>query len=148
MSGLTVRQHERKPIVLHAEFAVADAHRQQVCFSPSSPALDAFLVRGTAVDVSTGGMGLELAQFIPKMCEGLVRIFSDTPSGTGVDGQPVYDVIFEHQVKVRRIYMASHEPTYAAGVSFIDPEPGLDDKVREILLVGERAAARLEAGNA
>ncbi|MHC5004922.1 MAG: hypothetical protein ACYTJ0_17580 [Planctomycetota bacterium] len=147
-SGLTVRQHERQSIDLRVEFAVLDQHRQQVSFSNASSALDSFVIRGRAVDISPGGMGLVFEQFVPKMCEGNVRVFAATPVGKTPDGAPVFDVIFEHRVKIRRIYMASHEPAYAAGVSFVDAEPGLEELVEEVLLVGRRAADAAQSESA
>jgi c-di-GMP-binding flagellar brake protein YcgR len=133
VSGLTIRQHERQSIELAVEVAVAEEHQQQVRFSPASGAAGCAIIRGTAVDISSGGMGLVLRQFLPRMCEGEVRIFSPTAVGRGADGAAVYEAIFEHRVKVRRVYMTSHEPTYTAGLSFVDPEPGLEERVREVL---------------
>jgi hypothetical protein len=78
-------------------------------------------------------MGLSFKHFLPRMCEGSVRVFGPKPVGIGRDGAPIHDVIFEHEVKVRRVYLSSHEPTYAVGVSFIDPEPSLEGRVSSLL---------------
>ena len=56
------------------------------------------------------------------MCEGSLRVFDPMPVGTRPDGQPIFEVAFEQRVKVRRVQMTSHEPTYFIGVSFADPE--------------------------
>ena len=40
------------------------------------------------------------------------------PVGMRADGTPILEVAFEQRVKVRRVQMTSHEPTYFIGVSF------------------------------
>ncbi len=146
-SGLTVRQHKRSNIALDIEFVIADEHGEQVRFSGSSHSVDAQTVRGTALDISPGGMGLSFRHFVPRMCEGAVRVFGPDPVGTASDGSPIHDVIFEHDVKVRRVYLTSHTPTYAVGVSFIDPEPGLETRVGALLeRFGSAATTEAQAG--
>ena len=121
-SGLRVRQHHRREIELPVEFVVAEEQRSQVRFSPSSSAVDDHTVRGTSVDISPGGMGFTSRQFLPRLCEGALRVFDATPVGTRADGTPILEVAFEQRVKVRRVQMTSHEPTYFIGVSFADPD--------------------------
>lgn len=136
-SGLTVRQHEREAFELSVEFVVCEAHREQVRFSPMSAAQEPHVTRGTATDISSGGIGLVCRQFVPRMCEGTVRVFDPNPVGTSSDGTPIHEVAFEHRVKVRRVALGSHEPTYAIGVAFVDPEPDIDQRVAKLLaLVG------------
>jgi c-di-GMP-binding flagellar brake protein YcgR len=132
-SGLTVRQHEREAFELTVEFVVCEAHREQVRFSPMSSAPEPHVIRGTARDISPGGMGLVCRHFVPRMCEGTVRVFNPNPVGTAADGTPIHEVVFEHRVKVRRIALNSHEPTYAMGVAFLDPEPDIDQRVAKLL---------------
>lgn len=140
ISGLTVRQHERESIELEAEFVIADELRPQIRFTPASQAKGQYVLRGSLRDLSTGGMGLTFEQFLPRMTEGTVRVFSPTPAGRSADGTPLFEVIFEHVVKVRRSYMSSHQPTYGVGVSFIDPGPDLEERVEEVLMLVRRAA--------
>ena len=121
-SGLRVRQHRRRDVELPVEFVVAEEHRAQVRFSASSSAADHHAVRGTSVDVSPGGMGIITRQFIPRMCEGSVRVYDPSPLATKSDGTPIREVVFEHRVKVRRVQMIGPEPTYLIGLSFSDPE--------------------------
>jgi len=132
MSGLTTRHFERREIDLPMEFAVAEPQRDQVRFSPRSGAASAYAVAGRAVDVSPGGLGVRIQQFIPRMAEGVLRVFESEPAGASA-GAPRRAVAFEHRVKVRRIVMCGHEPTYLVGVAFIDPAPDLDRRVRAIL---------------
>ncbi len=132
-SGLTIRQHEREAIALRAEFVVAPTHGDQVRFTPMSGAAEAHVTRGTATDVSSGGVGLVCSQFVPRMGEGTVRIYDPTPTGTAGDGSPIYEIRFQHAVKVRRVSLASHDPTFAIGVAFIDAPPDIEQRVAELL---------------
>ena len=146
-TGLTVRQHERDNIELSVEFVVCEKDREQVQFSPMSTAAEPHSTCGRAVDISPGGLGLICQQFVPRMCEGSVRVFDPKPVGTARDGSPIYEVTFEHPVKVRRVSLASHEPTYALGVAFIDPEPDLEQRVNKLLMLvgaGENRSGEAE----
>lgn len=133
MSGLTVRYYERREIDLPVEFIVTDEHQDQVRFSSASAAKGPNTVRATTIDISSGGLGLRTRQFIPRMCEGSLRIFDPRPVGTRSDGTAIFDVAFEHHVKVRRVSMTSHEPAYFVGVSFVDPEPDLEARITKLL---------------
>jgi len=132
-SGLTVRQHEREGIEVPVEFLVCDEHGGQVHFSPASSASGQHAVRGKAVDISAGGMGLECRQFMPRMCEGIIRVFGPDPIGTAADGSPILETAFEHRVKVRRVYLIGRDPLYALGVAFVDPQPEIDQRIAELL---------------
>jgi hypothetical protein len=140
-SGLTLRQHQREEIGLRADFVVAEKHRSQVRFSSASSAPEPHVTTGRALDVSSGGMGIACPQFLPRMCEGRVRVYGPQPIGTAHDGSPIHEVIFEHDVKVRRVTMRSHEPSYALGLAFIDPAPDIDARVQEMLLLVNRRKA-------
>lgn len=141
LSGLTVRQHEREAVELSVEFVVCDKHREQVRYSAMSGAAESHVTRGVATDISPGGMGLVCQQFVPRMCEGTVRVFDPKPSGEAADGSPLYEVMFEHPVKVRRVTLAGHEPSYALGAAFIDPEPDIEQRVDRLLRAAGQAGA-------
>lgn len=132
-SGLTVRQHERREIELPVEFVVAEEHRQQVRLSSSSGADDEYTLRGHSVDISVGGLGFSCRHFLPRACQGLVRVYDPAPAGEGQDGSPFLNVAFEHRVKVRRVQMTSPEPTYFIGLSFIDPDPDIEQRISSFL---------------
>ena len=140
-SGLTVRQHERVSLNLGAEFVIGDEMRSQVRFSPSAGTPNDSSLRASVLDISPGGMGLMVSNFIPRMCRGTVRLYSVTPSSTGALGEPVYEPIFEHKVQVRRVYMASHDPKYVLGVSFLDGAPDLADRIAEVLIAAQSQVA-------
>jgi len=121
-SGLRVRQHHRREIELPVEFVVAQEYREQVRFSSNSTAINDHSLRGTSVDISPGGLGFTSRQFLPRLCEGSLRVFDPMPVGTRADGTPILEVAFEQRVKVRRVQMTSPEPTYFIGLSFAEPE--------------------------
>jgi hypothetical protein len=134
-SGLRVRQHKRREIELPCEFVVAEKHHAQVRFSSSSPALGQHSLRGTSVDVSPGGMCFNSPLYLPRMCEGSLRVLDPAPAGTAPDGSPMHDVVFSQRVRVRRVYMVGPEPTYYVGVAFADPENVDPDIANRMMLL-------------
>ncbi len=132
-SGLTIRQHERREIELPVEFVVAEEHRQQVRFSSSSGADNQETVRGHSVDISVGGLGISSRHYLPRACPGVVRVYDPAATGDGPDDSALLNVAFEHRVKVRRAQMTSPEPTYFIGLSFIDPEPDVAERIASFL---------------
>jgi c-di-GMP-binding flagellar brake protein YcgR len=122
-SGLTVRQHERAGIQVPVEFEVCAEHRQQVRFSSQSGAPDHHVMHATALDISPGGIGLDSRNFLPRMCEGTIRI---------IDGD---EVLLEQRAKIRRVFLDGREPRYMIGVSFVNPP---DDIERRIAIIATR----------
>jgi hypothetical protein len=120
-SGLTVRQHERAGIQVPVEFAVCQEHRQQVRFSPQSAAPDHHIMQATALDISPGGLGLESRHFLPRMCEGLIRI---------TDGN---EILLEQRAKVRRVYLTGREPRYMIGLSFLSPPDDIEQRIATVV---------------
>jgi c-di-GMP-binding flagellar brake protein YcgR len=145
MSGLTLRHFERREIDLPVELVVSEAHREQVRFSAASASTGPHSIQARTIDVSSGGFGLRTRQFVPRTCEASLRVLDPNPTGRNSDGTPVFNVVFEHAVKVRRVSMTSHEPSYFIGVSFVDPEPGLDVKIIRLI---ESAKAPVGAARA
>jgi hypothetical protein len=121
-TGLTVRQFERESLELPIELTVCDEHAAQVRFSASSSAASQRVVHGTLMDVSPGGVGVQCGQFLPRMLEGIIRVMDAA-------GQ----VIFEHRVKVRRVYLTEREPVYSLGLAFVDPRAGIEKQVYSLL---------------
>ena len=133
-SGLRVRQHQRRGIELPVEFVICEEHRSQVKFSASSSAVDEHTIRGVSLDISPGGLGFSSAQFLPRLCEGTLRVFDPAPVRSNADGSPVHEVAFVQRVKVRRVRMIGPEPTYFIGVSFDDPD-GIDPEIASRMLL-------------
>jgi hypothetical protein len=136
-NGLTVRQHQRASLNLRAEFEIEEGHREQVCFSSMSSAPRPSMAQGAAVDISPGGVGLVLPQFLPRNCRGEVRIYASHAQtrldGLADDAAEPEEPIFRQPVRVRRVTLASHEPAYAVGAAFTAPGPDLEESVREVL---------------
>ena len=85
-------------------------------------------------------MGFTCPEFVPRMCEGFLRVFDPMPVGTRPDGTPILEVALEQRVKVRRVQMTSEEPVYFVGVSFADPD-GVDPDIgNRMILLKEQAA--------
>lgn len=136
-NGLTVRQHQRASLNLRAEFDIAEGHQEQVCFSSMSSAPRPSMAQGAAVDISPGGVGLVLPQFLPRNCQGEVRIYASDPGMRLEEMREASDEaeepIFRQPVRVRRISLASHEPAYAVGAAFTAPSPELESGVQHLL---------------
>lgn len=147
-TGLTKRQFEREAFAAPVEFIVAPDYREQVRFSANSAAAEPHIVRGEAVDISSGGFGLALGQFLPRQCEGTLRIYSPRSRRTLSDRLAMSEVLFEHPVKVRRIATMGRRPMYAVGVAFVDPAPGMEQTIDRLRCeLGDDAAAG-ETGDA
>ena len=120
-SGLTVRQHERSGIQVPVEFTICREHAVQVRFSPQANTADHHEVAGTAVDISPGGLGMESRHFLPRMCEGVIRI--------AVAG----NVVLEQRARVRRSSLCGREPRYLIGFAFINPPTEIEQQIAEIV---------------
>ena len=132
-SGLTVRQHEREGINVPVEFIICDEHKSQVHFSSASSALGQHAIKATALDISPGGMGLETRQFIPRMCEGTLRVLVPDAVQIADQGTPVYVPAFEHRAKVRRVFLTGRDPVYTVGVAFLNAGPDMDEQIAKLL---------------
>jgi hypothetical protein len=132
-SGLTVRQYEREHVRLPVELTLCSEHSAQVRFSQSSTAAGQHKIKGQALDLSPGGMGIQSRQFIPRMCEGTIRLFEPVAAQDAVNDPPPTKLLFEHRVKVRRVYLQDREPTYAIGLAFISPQPGIEKTIASLL---------------
>ena len=131
ITGLTIRQYSREAVELPIEFIVSDEHTTQVRLSSTGSATHEQAITGFAVDISSGGMGLVTDHYLPRMCKGIVRVFSPGSNARSEDAA-LRKVVFEHLVKVRRTSMSSHDPTYLVGVSFLQPEADLAQQIERI----------------
>lgn len=132
VSGLIKRQFERRTVDVPVEFVVAPEHRDQVRFNSKSSAAAPHIVRGRAVDISSGGCGLMLSQFLPRHCAGIVRFLKPQSNVVDHRERPTSAILFEYPVRVRRVSCAGREPMYAVGVAFTDSTPGLDDSLQQL----------------
>lgn len=119
-SGLTVRQHERAGIQVPVEFVVCNEHGVQVRFSPQSNSPDHHIISAVAIDISPGGLGMECRHFLPRMCEGVVRIINGG------------EVVLEQRAKVRRVFLTGRDPKYMIGVAFIAPPDDIEQRILDV----------------
>jgi hypothetical protein len=136
--GLTVRQFDRRTIDFAAELCIREAHRSQVKFSGTSAATDRYLAPMRTLDISHGGMGLSSRLYVPRMCEGVIRLFGEPLQDT--DDQRRH-VVLEATVKVRRVAMTGPEPTYFIGISFAESGAEFDQRISRFLALTEPAPA-------
>ncbi len=147
---LTVRQHERWELEVPAVFIVDAAHREQLRFGTSSTAIEPHVVSGTTIDLSPGGVGIRCLEFVPRMCAGTLRIIKPGASPPRDADRSDDNVVFEHGVRVRRVEMIGHEPSYSLGLSFVDTESGMERDIPELVrrLSDMLSAAAAAAGGA
>ncbi len=140
ITGLSVRQYKRETVRLPVRFVVAEAHQDQVRFTTSSSALDQRSMFGVATDLSHGGLGLECHLFLPRMSEGTVYIYNPTRHSGDAEQLLTQEHVIEARVKVRRVVLASHEPLYSVGMSFVDPPEELNQLISELCAKADASA--------
>lgn len=130
--GLSVRQHERESIRLPVEFIVCDEHREQVRFSSSSTAGSPHVIQGTVNDISRGGLGFDCQLYLPRMCEGKVRIFDGATTASQIEPEPPRQPILEARVKIKRVLLQGHDPSYQIGMAFLAPPENIEELIRNV----------------
>jgi len=143
-SGLTVRQHERQEVAFPIELDIVPEHRAQVTFSASSGVSRPHIVEGETVDVSSGGAGLSVRRFVPRGTRALLSILDPVAVSARDDGSPIRTALFRNEVRVRRVSLSGHEPTYFLGVSFVGDMDDFDSRIAN--LIARLAESREPAG--
>ncbi|MCK4871374.1 MAG: PilZ domain-containing protein [Phycisphaerales bacterium] len=134
--GLTVRHHDRHELSLAAEFTVQQEHRSQIRFSAADTSVvDPYTLRVTVRDVSRGGLGIGSTVVVPCRTIGSIRIFTGSPSNR--------ELLFEGNVRIRRVVMFDDSPTYSLGAQFLDKD-GQDDTDLDRLLDAAAAVTQGE----
>lgn len=148
--GLSVRQHEREEIQLPVEFTVCDEHREQVRFSSSSSAGRPHVIQGKVTDISRGGLGIDCHLFLPRMCEGKVRIFHGAVAIPQSDPESAREPIFETRVKVRRVLLRGHDTTYQIGLAFLNAPENIEELILNVFHASDefREQKALQEGDA
>lgn len=113
--GLIVRKSVRLDIALPALLRIDSEHAGAVRFGPASGQRDGW-VEADVVDLSGGGVGLIMTQFVPSGCMVVVRVF-------GHDGRE-HEALFELRGEVRRVLMTDRRPAYLVGVSLDTMDEG------------------------
>lgn len=130
--GLSVRQHEREKIRLPVEFIVCDEHREQVRFSSSSSADRSHVIQGKITDISRGGLGFDCQLYLPRMCEGKVRIFDEATTVSQIEPVSPRLPILEARVKIKRVLLQGHDPSYQIGMAFLAPPRNIEELIRNV----------------
>ena len=129
-SGLTVRQHQRATIDLRAEFEISERCRDQVRFNPSAQGGKPWLLTGSALDVSPGGLGVRSFLFVPRQCVGTIRLLA--PSDRR-------EVVFAQHAIVRRAKLLPGDQSYLLGPAFPEPGPEIAEQVSSLVEVSRTA---------
>ncbi|MBX3323751.1 MAG: PilZ domain-containing protein [Phycisphaeraceae bacterium] len=127
-SGLIVRRHARRDLVLPASISIAPEHQAMVRFSSNICERDGW-VRATLTDFSPGGIGLMTHVYVPRMAVLRVRVRELADD----EGSPILDI----KARVQRVIMTDRRPAYLIGTSFVD----VTDEQRAII---HRIAARMD----
>ncbi len=121
---LAVRRFERHECALSAGIRVSAAHRPYVRHAKSALSSSGTLA-GRIVDWSKGGLGLEVAAFVPVGCELDVEIIDPE----SLAGSHITDTLASAKVRVRRVEMIDREPRYYLASSMAQEE----DETGELL---------------
>ena len=143
--GLSVRQHERGKIRLPIEFIVSDEHREQVRFSSSSSAVRPHEIQGMVTDISRGGLGFDSQLYLPRMCEGKVRIFDGATTVSQIDPVPTPQPILETRVKIKRVLLQGQDPSYQIGIAFLDPPDNIEELIQNVFNASD--ASKIHSGH-
>jgi len=93
-----------------ASIEIAGASRAQV--RPAPAALNRHgRVDGTLMDISGGGAGLVIPEFVPKWCRVTLAIHEEAGSD---------DALVRAGGEVRRVQMLDRRPSYLVGIGFVD----------------------------
>lgn len=116
---LRFRADERREVALAASLSLSDNDKGQLRFTAG--VLDArSRINGTLVDISGGGAGLVVGEFVPKWARVTVRVHrSEDDSASLATAEGV----------VRRVQMLDRRPSYLIGVGF---DKLTDDEIEQI----------------
>lgn len=131
-SGLTVRRYSRRSVRLDAMLRVSGACSAQVRLTGAAGAEDGW-VRGTLLDASEGGMGIESGVYFPRRSILHVKILDPARGG----------VVLMADVRVQRSEMCGREHRYVLGTAFVDRGASLQSDLGALL---ERLGSEGERG--
>ena len=82
-------------------------------------------------DISRGGLGFDSYLFLPRMCEGKVRIFDEATTVSQIEPEHPCLPILEARVKIKRVLLQGQDPSYQIGIAFLDPPDNIEGTVCE-----------------
>jgi hypothetical protein len=107
----SVRTHERFEIVLPVRLRPARRTAERLRFRPGTVPPSGFL-EGDLIDLSRGGVGIILPEFLPKGARAEMRI-------CGLDGDPSRPLLVS-KIRIQRSRMTDSRPAYLLGAAFVE----------------------------
>lgn len=135
-ADLTLRRHARNDFDLPGEFEIAPEMGPQVRFTHEVEGASPDRVPVRIIDLSRGGAGWECPVFLPRECEGTLRVRGSKDAGA--------ETLFEQRVQVRRVRMTEGRTDYQIGGVFL----GEVDRTRAVIERVLDASARDDGGAA
>lgn len=120
---MVVRRFTRHDVAFDAELTIAPEQEQLVQFSAALRGRDGAL-DVSLTDVSSGGMGLMSAVFVPRGARVRVRALSP------LDHEKT---LFEANGEVTRVVMTDRRPGYLIGASYTDRSPAFEERLGAFL---------------
>jgi c-di-GMP-binding flagellar brake protein YcgR len=133
-TGISVRSSERYELVLPVRVRLAHAVGDRVRFRDGALAEPA-TVAGDLIDLSRGGVGIMLPEYLPKGARAELRICA-------LDGDPARPLLVA-KVRVQRARMTDSRPAYLVGAAFVEIDAIFEHDL-ELLLNRLRGDARDE----
>ena len=131
--GISVRRSERHEVVLPISIRISGQSTEAVRFREGL-FQEPSLIRGDLIDLSRGGVGLMVTEFLPVGFRGEFRIH---PPGSDAD-RP----LLISKIRVQRTRMTDSRPAYFLGAAFVDIDAVFEHDLEMLLnrLRGEEAA--------
>ena len=132
-TGISVRGSERHEIVLPVRVRLATRFGDRVRFR-DGVLQEPSILAGDLIDISRGGIGLMLTEFLPKGTRGELRI-------CGLDGDPSRPLLVS-KIRVQRSRMTDSRPAYLIGAAFVEIDAVFEHDLESLLhrLRGDEAA--------
>lgn len=137
-SQLFVREHERHHCRIGVDLWIVPEDEEAVTLARSVGS-EARMVRGTMVDCSRGGFGLEVGVFLPRKCRVGMRIREEGEGGAAPASRET--LAYETRGRVQRVAMIDRKPTYYLGMAFIDDGGGRGEALECLLEFARRRAS-------
>lgn len=123
-SGIASRRWERYEIVLPVRIRLLQESANRVRFTPHAAPKSGYL-SGDLIDMSRGGAGVMLTEYLPTGARAEMRI-------CGTDGDPTQPLLVS-KVRIQRSRMTDSRPAYFVGTAFTDID-GVFEHDLELLL--------------
>jgi len=120
---LRFREDERREVAMSASITLTDADTGQLRVIPGVLSKHG-RINGTLMDISSGGAGLVVSEYVPRWCRVMVGVHRSEEDGKSIVSAPGV---------VRRVQMLDRRPSYLLGVSFSDLDEDSHGKLIRLL---------------